>query len=318
MKIGFYQPHLCLRGTTVAMFDYAFYNQTILGNESIIFYDKNDTKNHKTVIEKFSIFKLIELDSIKELDKNINIENIDSIYIVKGGRKDDGRNTNACKSLIHVIGVTPSSEKHGDVYAYASKWLSDTCSGGSLPSVPYMVDLPNIDEDLRDTLGIPKNAYVFGRNGGQDTWNIPFANKTISDVLDKRNDIYFLFQNTPIPFNHRKIIHLPSTSDMIFKTKFINTCDAMIHARYEGESFGLSCGEFSIRNKPIITWLGSPERNHIEILGDKGIYYNDESEMKNKILNFEKYPDKDWNCYKEFNPANIMDIFKEVYLDGKN
>ncbi len=314
MKVGFYQPHLCLRGTTVAMFDYAFYNQTILGNESVIFYDRNDNRNNQTVIKKFSIFKLIAIQNIKDLDLALEKEKIEAIYIVKGGKKDDGRNTKACKSLIHVIGVTPSSEKHGDVYAYASDWLNKVCSGGTFPVVPYMVDLPNIQEDLRKMLGIPDSAIIFGRNGGPDTWNLSFANETIKEVLEKRNDIYFIFQNTPINFNHRRIIHIPSSADMVLKTKFINTCDAMIHARNEGESFGLSCAEFSIRNKPIITWYGSPERNHIDTLGDKGIYYNNAKEMLERLLDFKKEPEKDWNCYKQYNPKQVMKIFNEVYL----
>lgn len=316
MKIGFYQPHLCLRGTTVAMFDYAFYNETILGNESVIFYDKNDHRNNQSVIKKFSIFKTIGIDSIKNLDESLLKEDIDAVYIVKGGKKNDGRNASACKTLIHVIGVTPSEEKHGDVYAYGSYWLSKVCSNNTLPAVPYMVDLPKLDDDLRGMLGISKDAFVFGRNGGPDTWNLPFANKVILEALEKRNDIYFIFQNTPIPFNHRRIIHIPSTSDMVLKTKFINTCDAMIHARNEGESFGLSCGEFSLRNKPIITWLGSPERNHIEVLGDKGIYYQDEKEMLKCIIDFEKHPEKDWNCYREYSPEKIINLFNKVYLKG--
>ena len=88
----------------------------------------------------------------------------------------------------------------------------------------------------------------------------------------------------------------------------------MLHARYEGESFGLSCGEFSIRNKPVLTWDRSPERNHIEILGEKGIYYSDQKQMRSTILDFVKQPDQDWNCYKDYTPAKIMKIFEEVYL----
>lgn len=314
MKVGFYSPHLCLRGTTVAMFDYAYYNQIILNNESIIFYEKNHHNNDASTIEKFSIFKCIAMDGIHNLDEEIEKSKCDALYIIKGGWKNDGRNTNACKTLIHAIAMAPENEKHGDVYAYASYWLSKACSNNNVAVVPYMVDLPNIDDDLRKMLGIPEHSFVFGRNGGKDTWNLSFANQVISDILEQRDDIYFLFQNTPIAFNHRKIIHLPSTSDMILKTKFINTCDAMIHARNEGESFGLSCGEFSIRNKPIITWLGSPERNHIETLSDKGIYYNNEKEMFECILNFEKHPEKDWNCYKEYTPKKVMKIFDTIFL----
>ena len=36
MKIAFYDNSLCLMGTTVAIYDYANYNESILGNESFI------------------------------------------------------------------------------------------------------------------------------------------------------------------------------------------------------------------------------------------------------------------------------------------
>ena len=37
------------------------------------------------------------------------------------------------------------------------------------------------------------------------------------------------------------------------KVSFINTCDCMIHARTDGETFGLAIAEFSTLNKPIIS-----------------------------------------------------------------
>ena len=314
MKIGFYQPHLCLRGTTVAMFDYAWGNENILGNQSIIFYDKNNKHNNSETISKFSTFKMHAIENISELDSYIKKENCDAIYITKGGYKNDGRMATACKTLIHAIAPVPTTEKHGDVFAYGSYWLSEHCSNGALPAVPYMVSLPEINEDLRSILDIPKSAIVFGRNGGLDTWDLPFANDVLKKVLDKRKDIYFVFQNTNIPFLHERIKIIPSTPDLVFKTKFINTCDAMIHARYIGESFGLSCAEFSIRNKPIITYAGSPERNHIQILGSKGIYYNNAFEMYEKLINFQIQKATNWNCYQDYTPEKIMKIFKEVYL----
>ena len=40
MKIGFHTNHLSLRGTEIAVYDYALHNQELLGNESVIFYRK--------------------------------------------------------------------------------------------------------------------------------------------------------------------------------------------------------------------------------------------------------------------------------------
>lgn len=315
MKIAFYSPHLCLRGTTVAIYDYAFYNELLLGNESLVIYDENDSRNDPSTIEKFrQTLNCLPIKSIAGLDDALTKNKCDAVYIIKCGYRNDGRIATACKTLIHVIGTAPGSERHGDVYAYGSQWLSNHCSGGTLPYVPYMVDLPDINKDLREDFSIPPNAIVFGRNGGLDTWNLPFSNSAVERALDHRKDIYFLFQNTPDFLDHPRIKHAASTSDMVYKTRFINTCDAMIHARHEGESFGLSCGEFSIRNRPVITWTGSPEKNHIHTLKDKGIYYANQEELYNILCSFTPDPNKDWNAYREYNPVDVMEIFNKVFL----
>ena len=137
------------------------------------------------------------------------------------------------------------NDPHGDVYAYVSQWLSEACSGGVHPYVPHIVDLPDEHDDLRGELGIPDDATVFGRTGGRDTWSLPFANDVIKLILEKKEKYYFIFQNTERFIEHERVFFIKSTANMNYKTKFINSCDAMIHARYEGESFGLACGEFS-------------------------------------------------------------------------
>lgn len=312
MKVAFFSPHLCLRGTTVAMHDYSFYNQELLRNESVVIYEEGHVHNHPSVIEKFKRHaNTISIENISKLDSALEEQKCDAVYIIKAG-KNDGRFAKACKTLIHCVGM--ENDPHGDVYAYVGKWLSDACSRGKHPHVPYMADLPDVNENLRKELGIPEDALVFGRTGGYDSWNLSFANSAIELALKRRGDIYFLFQNTPIFSDNKRIINLPTTPDLIYKTKFINSCDAMIHARNEGESFGLACAEFSLRNKPVITWNQSRERNHIEILGDKGLYYSSPQEMLDQMLSFQRQPEKDWNCYREFNPQDVMKKFKQVFL----
>ena len=107
---------------------------------------------------------------------------------------------------------------------------------------------------------------------------------------------------------------MEGNSDMEYKTKFINTCDAMLHARHQGESFGLSVGEFSIRNKPVITWTHGRDGAHIEMLGNRGIYYNNDVELFNILNNFVPDPTKDWNAFKNYNSESVMKIFNNVFL----
>jgi hypothetical protein len=329
--ICFYTPHFTVRGTEVALYDYAHYNEKILGNKSIIVHHKNDSRNEAESVSKFkNRFDVVSMEGfnyiennprahapevVTQLNKVIEANKADAMYLIKGGW-NDGIVPTACKSLIHCCGLPPVTEKHGDRYAYVSYWCSQHCSNGSIPAVPHMVDLPDINEDFRSELNIPQNATVFGRSGGYDTFDIPWTKQIIQEVLKQRSDIFFIFLNTEKFIDHPNVIHLGKNTDLIYKTKFINTCDAMLHSRFIGESFGLSCGEFSIRNKPVITWFGSKERNHIYILGDRGIYYNNPIDLFKILINYnrEHYLNKDNNCYRDYSPEKIINVFDEVYL----
>ena len=52
VKIAFWDNYLGERGTTVALFDYAYFNIKLLGNQSIIIYNKT-LQSCDVVIEKF-------------------------------------------------------------------------------------------------------------------------------------------------------------------------------------------------------------------------------------------------------------------------
>ena len=112
------------------------------------------------------------------------------------------------------------------------------------------------------------------------------------------------------------VVFVEGTTDLDEKVAFINTCDFMIHARERGETFGLTIAEFSTLGKPIITYRDSPEQNHINILGENGIYYSNYQELYNILLNLNKLDikGKDWNCYQDFIPKNVMEQFKKVFL----
>lgn len=314
MKIAFYQPHLCLRGTTIAIHDYAFNLKKYFNIETLIIYEENHPLNNQSVVERFNKnFNCISINNICDLDKILEKNECDYVYIIKLGFRDEriSRNT---KMLIHATGMAPANEKHGHRFAYVSEWSSKYCSNLQIPYVPHMIDLPEFSENMRNQLNIPESAIVFGRTGGLDSWDIGFVNNAIFNILNSRNDIYFIFQNTNLPFKHERIKHISPSQEPYFKVKFINSCDAFLHARSQGESFGIACGEFSSKNKPIITWIGSRERCHIDILGDKGIYYANEKQIYDILYNFEKQQ-KDWNCYKEFTPEKVINKFKEVFLN---
>ena len=315
MKIAFHDNALSLRGTTVAIYDWAYWTRHYLGVDPIIMYNSKNQFNDAGVIEKFSKeFPVFSYDDKSEIDTILSKNNCDAFLMEKGG-KPDGIISTVAKNLVNAISICSVSDIHGDVYAMGSKWLSKI-TDYQIPYVPYMVHLPDVEGDMREELSIPKDALVFGRNGGWETFDLPFVKKAIEQVLSERSDIWFVFQFTQPFIEHERAIHLPGSSDMNTNVKFINTCDVMLHARQVGESFGLSCAEFSIRNKPIITYLNSPERNHIDTLGEKGIYFETESDILHILRNLDKEEinSLEWNCYQDYTPEKVSQKFKEVYL----
>lgn len=317
MKIAFHDNSLCLRGTTVAIYDWAYWTRHYLNVDPIIMYDENHPANSVDAINKFKKeFSVFSYSNKSEIDKILSENECDYFLMEKGG-SPDGVISTVSKNLVNAIsGHWQPNWIHGDIYAMGSKWLSKI-TNYEIPYVPYMVDLPDINEDMREELGIPKEALVIGRNGGSDTFDIPFVKQAIQVVLNERKDIWFVFQLTDKFIDHERVIFLPGSSDMNTKVRFINTSDAMLHARYVGESFGLSCAEFSIRNKPVITYEKSPERNHIDTLDEKGIYYENYSEILHILRNLDKKEinSLEWNCYQDYTPEKVVQKFKEVYLN---
>jgi len=312
MKIAFHSNQLGIRGTEIALYDYALGNRDILGNESIIISDVN---SDLTTLEKFkSQFPVYLYENFSEVESIVNQEQVDAVYYIKAG-ENDGKLVDNTKNLIHA--VFKHKDSHGEVYAYISEWLSNEVSNGKIPYVPHMINLPKHDLNYRDAFNI-NNKIVIGWYGG-DNFEIPFARQAVIDISKKRNDIIFLFMNSSPFANEPNIIFINSTYDLDEKVAFINTCDVMVHARERGETFGLTIAEFSSKNKPIITYRDSPERNHNIMLGDKGLYYSNYQELYNILYNIQKtdIEGKDWNCYKEFTPEKVMNQFKKVFLDNE-
>lgn len=321
MNILFHSNQLGYRGTEVALYDYAIYNEEILNNSSIIISPKQSKLSSPESVQRFSNrFKVIFYDCINDIDNIASKNNIDLLYCIKSG-KYDGIISHTVKTCIHAVFM--EYDPHGDVYAYVSKWLSKAMNAENICYVPHIVKMPKTNNNFREYLNIPNDAIVFGQYGGDDSFNIKFAKKAVKDISDKSKNTYFIFMNTKpvkeklfykLPNN---IIYLPKSSDLFTKAAFINTCDAMLHARKRGETFGLAIGEFSAMNKPIITYLDSPEKAHIEILGDKGIYYRNYNELCDILINFRPDQYKNWDCYSsQFSPEIVMQQFKKVFIDS--
>lgn len=317
MKIGFHAQSISLRGTEIALYDYAFHNETLLNNESIIFY-KSQSNVDADVLKKFQAqFNVLAYENHAQLVRLAEKEKIDLAYFIKSGNRD-GDLIDTIPSAVHAVFPTKPAEFHGDRFAFVSHWLAKEYSNHAVPYVPHMIAHLSAEGDLRASLGIPARSTVLGCYGGSDSFNIAFVHKTIEDVLQERKDIYFIFMNIAPFAQHERLLFLPGSADPARKAQFINTCDGMIHARGIGETFGLACGEFSMKNKPVLTYYMSPQRSHIEILGDQGIFYKGPRDLKQILLTYTPSIQhaKSWDAYStDYSPEPVMQKFKSVFLE---
>jgi hypothetical protein len=308
MKILFCENQLGLRGTTVAMYDYAHYNEELLGNISYVAAPiGSDMSALKKFQDRFD-GRIFFYSSIEGLEEYCKSTGISYAYIIKAGF-NDGKIIPGIKNFVHA--VFDGSQPHGNVYMAVSEWLGNK---HNIDYLPHIVSLPESAEDYRDFLHIPKDAIVFGRHGGFDQFDVPYLSDAIISAANQGR--YFLLMNTkPLSYNHSNIIYLDSTTDLYNKTAFINTCDYMVHGRTDGESFGLAICEFLHQNKPVITNINCRDKHHIELMNDKGYYYSSANELYDILMSMEKKEHQVKSLVDQFKPEIVMNKLKEVFFD---
>ncbi len=322
MRVLFHSYTLNLRGVTNSIVDYATYNQTILGNESALIYNPDyilegsanrDIGSVPALVEHLKTkFKVHSYRTAQEL--NDICSHYDVVYTQKAGLIEEPFITST-KTANHT--VFQCYEPHGDRYAYISEWLANRMCRGKekqYPFVPLTVELPKPEDDLRAELGIPKNKFVFGRHGGFYTFDVAFVIEQIQRIVHKYPDIVFLFANTYPFYKHPNIIYANPFFGGKAKSSFIDACDAMIHARTQGETFGLAMCEFLFQNKPVLAWELGEDRHQVHLLKDHGLLYN-EANFEEKLLEVTHRPPQEYSKIVEpFNAVNSMRKFQEVFL----
>ena len=317
MKIFFHSAYWGYRGTEVALYDYAHHAEKILGAESAILVAREKTAAGGPLGDRFRRrFRVVEYGQWGEAEEILAQEKADLLYTIKNGFFD-GIVSSRTKTAVHAIFM--ESDFHGDRYAYLSSWLARTMVGRDEPWVPFMVDLPSANKDLRSELGIPSEAVVMGRHGGADSFDIRFAQKEVFHAVRNRKDLWVLFLGTApfdLPAATDRIRFLPATVNPEEKRAFLEACDGMIHARERGETFGLAVAEFACLGKPVITWAQSPEAFHLEALGEGHFRYGDGGELRRILAHFEKPFSRPSSRYGEICAPNVvMERFRRHFLD---
>tara|TARA_E500000331_G_scaffold357951_1_gene421800 strand:- start:11 stop:985 length:975 start_codon:yes stop_codon:yes gene_type:complete len=322
-SIGFFVRHFGERGTEVAIYDYAKYNIILLGNKSFIFHFSNDTKKKlgwsltKDSYEKFrAYFEVFEINDISDMKIYIKQLKLTHFYTLTHGGKDIYKFTDKniwenCKTIKHC--VFNASVRDANINLVISP---EVCKNTQV--LPHMIDLPKCKDNLRNDLKIENDKIVVGNFGGSDSFNISFVHNTIIEYLSVHENIVFLFMNNKtFNYKHKNIIQLPKNVDTLYKMKFINTCDCMLHARNIGETFGIAVGEFAVNNKPVITCRSNIHNAHIDNLENKAILYSNQIELFNIFSNIQNilYSRNDWKAYSDFSANKVITKFSDILKD---
>lgn len=318
IKIGFQSNQLSLTGTEVALYDYAHHNERELLNQSVIFYQRSHPGNDELAIKRFQArFEVIPYNDIADLDRGLISSGCDLLYAIKSGKKDSIVSS-VVPTMVHAVFPTNPMQIHGASYAYISPWLSKYCSLGTIPAVSHIVEMPTPNGNLRAELGIPEDSIVVGGYGGRFSFDVPCAIAAVRQSLERDRQIRFLFMNFEPFLEHPRAIFLPGVGDVNRKAEFIASCNAMLHARLQGESFGLAVGEFSVLNKPVMAYRYSKHTHHLGMLGDKGLIYEDTESLLEHLASIPKYLDlgRDWDSYSQTcNPSVVMTEFQRHLIE---
>lgn len=318
MKLGFYVAQLGLRGTDNFVWKLA---DTCEQNHNVMILTAHHQALSKDVtqesIDRFrSRFFVVPLMPGEKLDDIVDRYGLQAIYIAKWGI-DDGFRSWRCPCIVHAI--FDCCQPHGTVYAAISDHMVRKCAA-ACPVLPFIVQLPPAASDLREQLSIPTDAFVFGRHGGWNQFDLSFVHNAVVEVATERPDVFFVFMNTA-PFGPpvHNIKFLQGTSDPANKAAFIETADAMVHGRSDGETFGLAIGEFSLFNKPVVT-TSRGDTAHIDILGTSSLVGDTQDHYKQQLMQL-LATDKTlirqgrWDAYARFSPDYVLRAFEQLLGD---
>jgi len=333
MRILLHDNQLCERGTTTSMLDYARALRK-RNHEVEISYWRQASANVPAVIarvsEEFPVFPHTE-----QFDISKEAKDFDAAYFIKAGN-DDGLLVPETHNLVHA--VFQEYEPHGSRYTYISKWLADSMrekvsgrvgqsevfrsrgeaaeSSGCLNALDFqfldlIVDVATPQLGIRSQFGIPAEAFVILRFGGQDTFDIGWVQKTVVTLLDQNPNWYFVGLNTQRFTDHTRAIFIPMVMDPVEKASIIACADVFLTARGHGEAFGVAIAEALQLGIPVLAWEGGVDRNHTHMLSGLGGLFRKPWDLRFRLRRLAKGKDpasvsRRMERGNQYRPENIV------------
>ncbi len=325
MRVGFHCDSLSLRGVTVATLAYARMWMQTLGQESVLIKSEGQTpwiKDHPNSEKRIQDLEVLHYGDPKQLDSLLTNSKIEALYVLTSGQPEKRFADIISPLWIHAVFPSKISDIHGFRYACISDWLTKESFNYNIPYVPHIVDFPARTSEnrvsWRERYGIPHDSIVIGSMGGSHTFDLKPARDGLEKAMNSRSDLYFVALNHRKFTDNRQARFLPGTDIHSEKTSFIHACDAMLHGRAQGETFGLACAEFAAAGKPIFAWRHSPERHHLEKFCSPFLNFSTARELEHKLLALDP---RDWTPSDQqqrcipFRQEVVAPIFKKIFAN---
>ena len=310
MKLGLFLGQLGLRGTDQFVYRLADVCESLLGHQAVLITHERQVLSKDVTADSQDMFRSRFFTVFKRshecLDEVAQRYGLDVVYVSKWGIPDDLITTKV-PCIVHAI--FRCGWPHGTVYVAISEYMRMVC-GAACGVLPFIVELLPPVTSVRRRLGIPDDAFVFGRHGGYDQFDVDFVHEAVEAFA--RPDVFFLFLNTR-PFTESKnVLFLPGDPSLQGRSDFVASCDAMVHGRSDGETFGLACGEFSAANKPVLT-TNRGDLAHVHILQPHVYVASDKEQyMRNMEAVMRLSGPQEFDAYRRFDRAAIAATFRTL------
>lgn len=327
MRMLFHVDQLSERGTSTAIFEYAKLSKSMNIEVLIAFPSDSDQTGRGIFEDEFELKPYRNFNNLKR-----DAKNFDFAYFLKYGN-NDGKIIPGSLNLVQA--VFPVYKPHGTKYFYVSKWLSEfmrskhknsmysklaklrgTVNSKKFDYLPHCVDMPYSSFNPRESFGIPEDAVVGIRYGGFTTFDIPWIKKWIKFELENNNNFWFIAMNTEKFFAHERLLYLPTNMNKQDKANLIEAADFFLHARTQGETFGMSIVESLQVKTPVFAWRGGEDQNHLSLIKKQFLYDKDSdlSKLLIKKKSCYNYPEI-FQISEDFRPKNIKPKFQKLLFE---
>ena len=288
------------RGTTAAIESYA---EILLeqGWSVDIAFKGDNPHNVPEVMDrignKCQLVPYLDFNEIRQMQSNYDVA-----YFIKSG-ENDGTEFDKTPSLIHA--VFQNYDPHGASYVYNSDWLAKKMQFRRfLPSslykgylgkwngclnardfdfLPHVCNVKNVVPNRNLLSGIDDDSFVVLRYGGWDSFDNAWVQDELLNFVEQHKNAVALMVNTKPFCSHKRIRFLQKFTNPLERDHLLAACDVFIHARNQGESFGLSLVEAMQANKQVLSWSGGKDQNHVELLRSSGALFANKLELQSKL-----------------------------------